>query len=254
MSTPITYARKINFTFREQESDKRKYIDNRDGCPMNFFGYVIKGHCRIVSEKKTLVVREHELFYIPEDLSYESYWAPNDGKLAHLSFGFHELNADDVAKYELQKIACDDRIRSMLFDIPLGSPITCAALSRFYRFLAAVFPIMEREVLDKECAIVEAAKRYIAANPNCSVPDIAKACFISEPYLYLLFRKVLGMTPNDYRQSVLCQIGINLLNTTTKSVEEISEILGFSSCSYFRKILKKHTGCTPRDIRKNNAI
>ena len=62
------------------------------------------------------------------------------------------------------------------------------------------------------------------------------------------------MTPNEYRQIRLCEIGIELLSTTDKKVEEICNILHFSSSSYFRKILKKYTGCTPSEIRKRESI
>jgi transcriptional regulator GlxA family with amidase domain len=45
-------------------------------------------------------------------------------------------------------------------------------------------------------------------------------------------------------------MGVELLLTTNKKIEEISEMTGFSSGSYFRKVLKKHLGYTPREIRK----
>ncbi|MBQ8248375.1 MAG: helix-turn-helix transcriptional regulator [Clostridia bacterium] len=248
------YSAKNNFSFVEFTMSKHKYTDNRAGCPMNFLGYTKRGHCKIVSEKKTLVIDEGELFYIPKNLVYESFWYPRDGELKYLSLGFHGLEAREQGSYELQKIQCDDALRGRLLSIPLGNPVSCEALSGFYGILADIFPTMEREAPGKDRAIIEMAKHYISENPNCSVPEIAKACFISEPYLYLLFKKVLGTTPNDYRQSYLCELGIDLLSTTSKSVEEISELLGFSSCSYFRKILKKHTGATPRDIRKTGSL
>ena len=45
-----------------------------------------------------------------------------------------------------------------------------------------------------------------------------------------------------------------LLMTTNISVEEISRMLNFSSASYFRKILKKYSGKTPKEIRKTLRI
>ncbi len=248
------YSAKSNFSFVEFTMSKHKYTDNRAGCPMNFFGYTKRGHCKIVSEKKTLVISEGELFYIPKNLVYESFWYPNDGELKYLSFGFHGLQVREEGNYELQKIKLDEGMRRRLLAIPLGNPVTCEALGAFYGLLSDIFPTMEHEALGKDRAIIEMAKHYISEHPNCSVPDIAKACFISEPYLYLLFKKVLGTTPNDYRQAYLCELGVDLLSTTSKSVEEISDTLGFSSCSYFRKILKKHTGSTPRDIRKSGLL
>ena len=45
-----------------------------------------------------------------------------------------------------------------------------------------------------------------------------------------------------------------LVETTGLSVEEISNELQFSSSSYFRKILKKHLGKTPSEIRRTNGV
>jgi len=44
------------------------------------------------------------------------------------------------------------------------------------------------------------------------------------------------------------------LLTTNKTVEEIASLINFSSASYFRKVLKKHTGSTPSEIRKNRGF
>lgn len=58
------------------------------------------------------------------------------------------------------------------------------------------------------------------------------------------------IAPNEFKRKILCEKGIELLNTTGKAVEEISSILGLSSGSYFRKLLKRYTARTPKEIRE----
>ena len=58
-------------------------------------------------------------------------------------------------------------------------------------------------------------------------------------------------TPNTQRQIILCERAVELLTTTDRPIEEISTALGFSSSAYFRKVMREHTGMTPREIRKN---
>jgi AraC-like DNA-binding protein len=87
-------------------------------------------------------------------------------------------------------------------------------------------------------------------NPNLKIPDIAKYCNISEPGIYSIFRRYLNKTPNEIKNEILCKNAVSLLTTTNKSVQEISDTLNFSSTSYFRKILREHTGKTPLEIRK----
>ena len=82
------------------------------------------------------------------------------------------------------------------------------------------------------------------------VRDVARYCNVSLSGLYGIFQKVLEKTPNEVRQEIQCKNAVHLLTTTNLSVEEISSRLHFSSSSYFRKILRKHTGKTPLAIRK----
>lgn len=68
----------------------------------------------------------------------------------------------------------------------------------------------------------------------------------------MLFKEKAGCTPNDYKLKVKYQKGTELLLTTDKSVEEISAIIGFSSASHFRRVLKSQIGLTPKEVRKNS--
>ena len=58
------------------------------------------------------------------------------------------------------------------------------------------------------------------------------------------------MTPHALRQKILVEKAVELLTTTDIPIEEVSDRLGFSSSSYFRKILFAQTGKTPSAIRK----
>lgn len=85
-----------------------------------------------------------------------------------------------------------------------------------------------------------------------TMKDVATHCKISESGLYPIFQKVFQKTPLEMKQEILCEKAVQLLTTTDLSVEEISNRLLFSSSSYFRKILRKYTGKTPREIRKES--
>ena len=61
------------------------------------------------------------------------------------------------------------------------------------------------------------------------------------------------MTAIEYRNLVRTDVAMQLLLTTDKSVEEISEEVGFSSAVYFRRVFKKNTGVNCREYRRANA-
>ena len=132
--------------------------------------------------------------------------------------------------------------------------MTCEVLGQFYSVMAEVIPLMSYAPENRAQQIADSIKTQIRLHPNASLDEIAKTCKISEALLYERFKRVTGETPNTYRQSVLCEMASELLVTTDLSVEEISERLNFSSASYFRKVFRKHTGKTPKEVRKSTVF
>ena len=90
-------------------------------------------------------------------------------------------------------------------------------------------------------------------NPHCSASDIAKFCNVGETKLYEAFKSV-NMTPNRFKLNVKLERAVNYLVSTDKSIEEISQICGFSSSSYFRKKFYETFDLTPKEMRKNSII
>lgn len=243
-----------NFNFRSIKHSKYHYTDNRSGSPMNFIAFMKKGTARIVSDDISINVNEGDMFYIPKNLSYQSYWYGND-EIEFLSFGFLELGIKENHNFKLQIVPSDSYILSKLMNIPIvGNKIDCKTLSIFYDVMSDVVTRLEHSFESSKFMIANKIKQCIQKNPDRTLSEIAAMVGVSEPYLYVLFKNVLNITPNEYRQTCLCNMGIELLITTDKKVEEISRIIHVSSSSYFRKLLKKHTGKTPREIRKSGMV
>lgn len=243
-----------NFNFCNIKFTKYHHTDCQKGSPYNYIAYMKTGNAKIISDSKTIYVNEGDIFFIPKGLPYQSYWYGNDD-IDFLSFGFSELATSVKTKYMLQVIATDNILKEKLFNIPTNEcNVDCKALSLFYDAMDCATRHMERDAKSSEDAVTAKVKQCIQNNPNMQISEIARLCNVSQPHLYSSFKKATNSTPNDYKQSVQCRIAIELLTTTDKSIEEISDMANFSSSSYFRKILKKHTGYTPKQIRKNGAF
>ena len=241
------------FVFSLLQFSTSHYTDMRGGAPYHYLAYMIEGHSKIVCDRFTLFLHEGDVFYIPKNLRYQSYWEGRN--IRFLSFGFAELATVESAYFDLQTVSCSEETIKKIREIPTcGSRVSCDALGRFYTAMADIVPLLTYAPDNRDQRLADEIKAQIRLNPYASLDEIARRCNISEALLYDRFKNATQKTPNEFRQSVLCEMATELLVTTDIPIEEISERLNFSSSSYFRKILKKHTGKTPREIRKATAF
>lgn len=238
------------FLFWEITRDTYHHSDNHVGAPWHYLAYMLKGRCRIVSDHHTIEVSEGDVFYIPVRLPYQSYWY-GDPEIRFLSFAFRLFSEAESDAYRLQVIPCDDELKASIRDIPTGPLLSSEALGKFYTTLTRLLPLMQYETRDKTDILLLKAYQYLRENPDSTVRDIARHLEVGETTVYTLFKNGFKKTPNTVRQELLCEKAVFLLTTTDLSVQEVSDTLGFSSTSYFRKTLKLHTGQSPREIRKS---
>ena len=240
----------LRFSFNDITYSKNHYCDARTEKHHHYLALLKEGTCKIVANDRTIEINPGEVFYIPGWLPYQSFWE-SENEIRYKTFGFEFFPENRSNKYILQKIDCDNEIINLIENFDTESHFNSKAMGTFYTILGNLLPKMVCADVTNEKLIVEKAKNFIYANPDSKIWEIAKHCLISESMLYEIFKKETGMTPNTMRQKTLCQKAEMLLTTTDKSVEEISDILGFSSTSYFRKLMHKHLGSTPTEIRKN---
>ncbi|MBQ8350103.1 MAG: helix-turn-helix domain-containing protein [Ruminococcus sp.] len=84
--------------------------------------------------------------------------------------------------------------------------------------------------------------------------ETAEHLKISSSYLSRLFKKETGIAFGEYVNKLKIEEAASLLLYTEYTDTEISNLLGFSSQSYFIKIFKKHTGTTPKTYKKQYNI
>lgn len=91
-------------------------------------------------------------------------------------------------------------------------------------------------------------------NRNDGYEILAKQLNISTRQLDRLLKKHYGM---GYQRMLIERrlgIALDLLCDTDKPIDEISEIVGYSSASSFTAFVKRETGRTPSEIRKEKRL
>ena len=95
-------------------------------------------------------------------------------------------------------------------------------------------------------------KQYIDLHyqENITLDELSRLTYVNKYYLVHAFKKYIGLSPINYLISKRVEEAKVLLETTNYSVSQISDIVGFSSQSYFSQVFKKTMGTTPFEIRK----
>lgn len=243
-----------SFFFTQFQYDKPRHTDNatHHGASHHFIGWLTHGSAKLVSAQQTLHIHVGDIVYIPMGLRYHSYWSiDGSGQVHWFSYGCKQLPAEH--SYELQTLRPDAQAMTLLQRISENLKSKAENIGLLYSFYARVLPAMAADTSSVELT-VHRATAYMRQEPHVRMEQVASYCGVSQTALYNAFRQQLGITPNGMRQGILCEAARELLVTTGLSVEEISSRLGFSSSSYFRKVLFQHTGKTPLAIRKENHL
>ena len=226
------------------------HTDNTKGSPYHYLAYLKEGNCKIVSENETVEIKTGDVFFIPDGLPYHSYWYGQPNIKFH-SYGFKYFPEAAANHFRLQTVDCPEPLRERIKQIPFRSRPNSGDLGLFYACLNEILPLLKTERSSHAEEIYINAHQCMSEHPNFPLPRVAQLCGVSESTLYTAFQKACGKTPNRVRQEILCEKATVLLTTTSRSIEYISDVLGFSSTSYFRKVLFSVLGKTPSEIRKS---
>ncbi|HEY5811757.1 MAG TPA: helix-turn-helix domain-containing protein [Terrimicrobiaceae bacterium] len=99
--------------------------------------------------------------------------------------------------------------------------------------------------------LIERAHALIAlrCQEHLSLPSIAAELGVSYSHLRQTFRDRIGISPKQYHCQVRLQKAQELLASTTRSVQEVADILGYHSAFQLSKQFKQHFGDAPQHWR-----
>ena len=135
-------------------------------------------------------------------------------------------------------------------EIPFFDEIKIRSVSNIATLLVKY--ILLENLLKPNRGSIERAQAYIRqhlAEP-LSIQDIARGTGISKSVLYKDFHRHFGLTPGAFVNSCRVEASLPLLRDTTRSMEDISHQVGFSSASRYSKVFKQHKGISPLQYRK----
>lgn len=121
------------------------------------------------------------------------------------------------------------------------------------QLLCSVLEAVQNTALGgSQATTVQAAVQFLQTTTDytLSLDELAARMGLSKYYLIKLFRQYTGDTPMEYFQQVRLRRACGLLSTTSLSVAQISEQLGYSSPFHFSGAFKRCFGISPSRYRR----
>ena len=127
-------------------------------------------------------------------------------------------------------------------------------LGVFLSILAQSAGVVEKNEEDKGNQYVRKAVLFIQSN-YCNpikVTDVADYVCINRSYLYTLFQKLLGMSPQRFLTTFRITKARELLDSTSYPIESIALSCGYSDALVFTKAFHAMKGMSPSQYRKQS--
>ena len=183
-----------------------------------------------------------EKFFLPVNRSGAlEAWRIQPDTLDHLKAVKHVLNAEMLVKDEPEG-----------FELELRTQ-----LSRFWILLLKDTEKLRESSTSRNSIETERIKQmmeYIQEHysEKITLNDIAASANISTRECSRCFQKNIDISPMIYLNSYRLRMACDMLLETDESILTVSESCGFSSQSYFGRLFREATGCTPAEYRKKS--
>lgn len=141
-----------------------------------------------------------------------------------------------------------DYIRDIGFDLKDRSEIE-SELCRYYSEVNILFK--KYNVIDVNKTIYSIGKCVIRqVDEKVSLESVANEVYLNKTYVSYIFKKMTGISLNDFVLDVKVDRAKTLLHYPDMSVSNVASILCFCNAGYFSAQFKRHTGMSPMEYKR----
>ena len=265
-------ARLLYVSTSKYEGDWQSLLHSH---PFSELFYVVNGQGTFIAEDIEFPVKKNDMVIINPHVRHTEKSLPGAPLdyivlgIEGLSFAFEKIVAarsgesaqapsGTVSKYNVSKTNVCTCLNLMLeevsrqeedYETVCQNLLEVLLISMLRSGSLSVVPDNSR-LLNRECTQI---KNYLDANysETITLDSLAALTHMNKYYLAHTFTKYVGLSPINYLLQKRIQEGKCLLESTSYSIAQISDLLGFSSQSYFSQAFRKATGMTPMQYRKH---
>ncbi len=127
----------------------------------------------------------------------------------------------------------------------------------FMRYIRYVFSTVAAalKAVEKSETVIDKLLHYIEEHYNEDITrdNLAGIVFLNSDYMSRLFKKETGQSVNDYLLKTRMKKAEELLRLSDRSINSISQDVGYDNFSYFSRIFKRHSGMSPKEYRSRHS-
>lgn len=227
--------------------------------------FIEQGKCTFYLNNEIYSLTKFDALFIPQNTSCE-YKLYNHTNIFCVSFnGFEKLftttklpnnkpihfnNVNSCAPQLFMlydKILCEISLKQIGYDSLISSYLSESLVLLARQYLNQVlYNLADPKFTEIRPALLKICNDYVNA---LSLKDYASLCNLSVSSFSHKFKHITGLTPIEYLNQIRIFASTALLTDTNYSVNSISELVGFSSYTYFSKLFKRKFNMTATHYR-----
>ena len=267
----LDYNIKVHRIVRQKKGDDQ-YIKRHKHEYFHYI-YILNGEGRVLASDSEYNVKKYDLVLIPPDIEHEIYGKKN---LISLDIKFNcNKELEETLKTLPYYVKCvtkyEDNLIKKIFEEAVKQQYMYKDIINTM-ILELLFNIIRRNkygsektwleenmgqlpVNNSEFYEVKEAIDYIEKNiyKPIKVSFLAEICGFNAAYFSTLFKKIMGISPARYINTLKCQKAKELMFYTDKNITEISQYMGYETVHYFSKVFKKITGRPPKSYLNKDS-
>lgn len=214
--------------------------------PFSVLAFRIQGSARLTAAGKEYFVAPNEILYLPQNIAYTAEYT--DTEMIAIHFVTAQDGTPKVFSFEN-----GERFYS-LFQQALAewqgkeSGYLLQTLSTTYRILAELVRSRAEAVLPPHFLAAVSFINSGYKDPSLSIEEVCAQAGISQTAFRTLFKKHYQKPPSAYIANLRLEFARNLI-AGGSSIEAAALESGFTDPKYFARTVKKHFGCTPRELK-----
>ena len=229
------------------------------GTPKSQNLFLFLDGCKITytdKDNRTYVANSGDIVYTPVGSEYYADMSDFQSELSHTVginfFLFDACGEPVILSDRIEIFRASSAVPSVLFHQALNEGQSSEFIRKRILLMEILSSIASESSNTKIPARIEKALQYLAEHikENPSVRELAELCNVSEVYFRKQFKKATGKTPLEYRTALRLDTARTYLEYGDISVQEISDMLGYSTVSHFIKEFGRAYGTAPLKYRK----